>query len=324
MILPPSVFEAENRYARAKRTLTRTCWSISVLQGPTLQSLEPARNSRHPILDASHVHDVPAGFVADPFLLRHDRRLNLFFEVHNCARDKGEIAVATSDDGQQWQYRQVVLSEPHHLSYPFVFENDGEIHLMPESHETGEVALYTAQAFPYRWQRTATLVTGAPFVDPTLVSHEGLHYLFAGEAFRGVLHLYWAEAIRGPWHRHPCSPVVACDSRHARPAGRFVHDGTGIIRLAQSTEPVYGAYVSGFRITALTPRSYSEEPLERYPLLSGSGSGWNAYAMHHLDAMKQEDGGWLAVADGLDLRRRWPRSSSPRNDTRSLHPARPA
>jgi hypothetical protein len=35
---------------------------------------------------------------------------------------EGEIGLATSEDGLKWDYKQVVLNEPFHLSYPYVFE----------------------------------------------------------------------------------------------------------------------------------------------------------------------------------------------------------
>jgi hypothetical protein len=307
MNLPREVFDAENRYAAAARSRPRPCWSISLLEGDSLASLAPARGCAHPAVHAADVHDVAAGFVADPFLLRRDGRFHLFFEIHDRVRDRGVIGLATSADARAWRYERVVLDEPHHLSYPFVFEHGGAVYLMPESHQTDEVALYAAEEFPSRWRRAATLIRGARYVDPTLVTHDGVHYLFVGEAFKGVLRLFVANAIAGPWREHPRSPIVTADTRHARPAGRFVNDGAGWVRLAQSTEPVYGAFVSAFRITALDPHTYAEAPMAPYPLLRPGGRGWNAHAMHHLDAMRTADGGWLAVADGLELRRRWPR-----------------
>ncbi|MEW6688189.1 MAG: hypothetical protein AB1452_03750 [Pseudomonadota bacterium] len=311
MKLPRSVFEAEARYARARRTRSKTYWSISVLEGLTLDALVPAARCRHPALEAAQVHDVPAGYLADPFALQRDGAHFLFFEIYDRARNKGLIGLARSDDGFAWRYERTVLEEPHHLSYPFVFEQDGAAWMLPESCQAGEVRLYEADPFPRRWKRVATLLSGRAYVDPTLLSHEGWHYLFAGESHKGVLHLFCAPRLHGPWREHPASPLVRADARHARPAGRFVSDGTGWIRLAQSTEPVYGAYVSAWRITRLGPDRYQEEPLDAYPILRGSGDGWNAFGMHHLDARRRHDGSWVAVADGLDLRRRWPGRAFP-------------
>lgn len=302
MKLTPGIIAAENRHAEAIAAGRRPVWSISVLEGASLASLAPSPRCRHPALAAADVRDAPAEFVADPFLLSRDGRLHLFFELYHRKRRRGEIARASSADGLRWDYEGSVLRAPHHLSYPFVFEADGEVYLMPESYQARDIALYRAAPFPSRWERAATLVSGRPYVDPTLLSHEGRHYLFAGESFRGDLHLFVAESLRGPWRTHPASPVVRADARHARPAGRFLRDAQGWIRLAQSTEPVYGAFISAFRITRLDADAYAEEPMAPYPLLAGSGSGWNAFGMHHLDALRREDGSWFALADGLGPR----------------------
>ncbi len=41
-----------------------------------------------------------------------------FFEVLSREYGRGEIGLAASVDGFEWQYRQIVLREPFHLSYP--------------------------------------------------------------------------------------------------------------------------------------------------------------------------------------------------------------
>lgn len=50
-----------------------------------------------------------------------DGRWYMFFEVMNQDSDRGEIGLALSDDGIHWEYSQIVLVEPFHLSYPHVF-----------------------------------------------------------------------------------------------------------------------------------------------------------------------------------------------------------
>jgi hypothetical protein len=307
VIVPRAVFEAEYRHALARRRRPRGCWSIALLEGPSLGTLAPSPRARLPLIDPADVRDVRAGFVADPFLIHRDGRQHVFFEIYDRVRNRGLIGLAVSPDGaHRWHYEGVVLSEPHHLSYPLVFEWQGETYMTPESYQTASVPLYVADPFPGRWRRVATLVAGHPFVDPTPFHHGGTHYLFVGESHRGVLHLYRAADLFGPWEPHAMSPVVEADARHSRPAGRCLEDGEGLIRLSQSTEPVYGGYVSAARITALDPTRYREQHLEPYPLLRPSGWGWNAHGMHHLDAARRPDGSWLAVADGLALRSRWP------------------
>ena len=78
------------------------------------------------ILDCSDVDDkMPALFIADPFLYvkKEDKSVYLFTEIVNNEAQKGEIGLHVSHDGgAKWSYHGVVVSEPWHLSFPFVVE----------------------------------------------------------------------------------------------------------------------------------------------------------------------------------------------------------
>lgn len=156
-----------------------------------------------------------------------------------------------------------ILSADHHLSWPFLVEDEGEIFLLPEASATGRIRLWRAAPFPERFEPDAVLVEGFAGVDPTVVRHEGRWYLFAGDRAdqdEARVHLFVAEALRGPWRRHPMSPVVD-DLGSARPAGPiFAHEGR-LFRPAQDCTRTYGGAVVINRIEALTPDLYREVPI---------------------------------------------------------------
>ena len=69
-----------------------------------------------------------AGAVADPFLLQRDQKLYMFYETKSTEQQKGQIGVAVSSDGgMTFQHQAVVLNLAWHLSYPFVFEHNGQV-----------------------------------------------------------------------------------------------------------------------------------------------------------------------------------------------------
>jgi hypothetical protein len=72
-------------------------WSISIYRGDSPFKLEPI--DADPVLTKDSVTDVPAAFVADPFLLRHNGAWHMFFEVMNAETNRGEIGLATSNNG---------------------------------------------------------------------------------------------------------------------------------------------------------------------------------------------------------------------------------
>jgi hypothetical protein len=74
----------------------REQWTIGIYTGESPFSFLASQNRRNPVLTAEDVTDVPAGFVADPFLVEESSTWYLFFEVYNTHSQQGDIAIATS------------------------------------------------------------------------------------------------------------------------------------------------------------------------------------------------------------------------------------
>ncbi len=274
-------------------------WAIGVFTGASPFCLTAPAGVRNPILSHQDVTDVDARFVADPFMVRADDTWHLFFEVKNRETLRGEIGLATSDDGLRWEYQQIVLREPFHLSYPYVFQWDDACYMIPETLEPGAIQLYQASAFPLGWRPVAQLVEGR-YADPSVIHHDGLWWLFACPTpfEHHTLDVFYAPDLRGPWRPHPGNPIVQDDPRTARPAGRMLVLEDQVIRFAQDCVPIYGRQVQAFAVSELTPTSYREQEVAPGPVLQPAGDGWNGERMHHLDAHQMPDGTWIACVDG--------------------------
>jgi hypothetical protein len=297
---------------RLSRRLLRGTWkvqvvptqvfSIGIYVGRSVTSWEPWPGQINPVLTRADVSDVPAVFVADPFMVRTRGRWYMFFEVYNAWRGRGEIGLATSADGLAWQYRQIVLREPFHLSYPYVFRWQDAYYMVPEACESGAVRLYRAIDFPTVWTFDRTLIGGTDLVDPCPFRFNDKWWMFVGGGDSPIrserLRVFGARDLRGPWIEHPRSPIHTGDPVTARPAGRVMVSNGRIVRYAQQCAPEYGLRVRAFEITELTDESYCERPAEEGPILDGSGAGWNAGGMHHIDVHPLSHGGWLACVDG--------------------------
>jgi hypothetical protein len=268
-------------------------WSIGLYQGATPFELEPAADN--PVLTASDL-GIDATFVADPFLLRRDGRLFLLFEAWRKGTGQGDIAWAERTVAGGWRFGGVALDEPFHLSYPFVFEHDGDVFMIPESRVRSEVRLYVGRPFPGRFELRRVLLSGDRYADTSLVEWGGRFYLFTSPG-KGRLELFVSDALEGPYRRHPRSPIVSGDDCVARPGGRPIVWQGRLFRAAQCDTPVYGVSVRAFEVTELSPSGYAERPVGRDPLFAGSGAGWNAGGMHHVDALIGPRG-VLAAVDG--------------------------
>ena len=115
------------RWRQKQQRRQNDVWSIGLYAGPDPVTLAPAPGISNPILTSGEVTDVPARFVADPFMIEREGQYHLFFELLNTKRKMGEIGHAVSDDLKAWRYTRVVLRERFHLSYPYVFEHNGEV-----------------------------------------------------------------------------------------------------------------------------------------------------------------------------------------------------
>ncbi|HLJ86180.1 MAG TPA: hypothetical protein VKZ53_05115 [Candidatus Angelobacter sp.] len=252
----------------------------------------------NPVISAKDVTDMPAAFVADPFMLRHENVWHMFFEVLHSQSKKGAIGLATSPDGLIWEYRQIVLSEPFHLSYPYVFHLNGDYFMVPETYQAGSIRLYRADPFPHRWSLVSTLMEGA-WVDSSIFFFNNLWWLFTTPmaSEHSTLELFSANDVMGPWSRHPMSPLVQNDRRLARPAGRVIANGASPVRFTQDCFPTYGMTVRAFEISHLSTSGYSEREIQPGPILAAGKEAWRESGMHHIDA-HAADGRWIACVDG--------------------------
>lgn len=233
----------------------------------------------------SWVRPPDTAFWADPFLLQRAGRLWLLYEELPYATNKGHISMVELDgNGQPAGTPQIVLSEPWHLAYPFVYEHEGKTYLLPDASSSRELRLYQCEdeQTPLKWHYCATLLQGPRIADATIAAHDGRLWMFCtqGEddaSMDDTLHIYWADQITGPWQPHKLNPVKI-DARHSRPAGSMWSAGGQLYRVAQDCSTIYGHRTACMRVLRLSEEEFEEE------LVRGWGGGditphvpWHTY-----------------------------------------------
>lgn len=280
----------------------RKRWSIGIYTGDSPLRLCAPPEIRNPVLSFRDVSDIHASFVADPFMVVEDGIWHMFFEVMNEEADKGEIGLAVSGDGLAWEYRQIVLKESFHLSYPHVFKWEDDYYMIPETLAMNSIRLYRATHFPTRWSFIESLVCGR-CADPSIFRYDSRWWMFACAPVwkSDTLRLYYSDHLAASWQEHPRSPIVEGDARSARPGGRVILLDGKPVRFAQDCYERYGNQVRAFEITELTPTSYSEREAAASPMLCAASDGWNSSGMHHVDPHLTPEGRWIACVDGLNV-----------------------
>jgi hypothetical protein len=278
----------------------REQWTIGIYRSSSPFKFNALQRWINPLFRAENVTDVPAEFVADPFLIKEGPTWNLFFEVYNNDTHQGDLAVATSKNTWVWTYEKIILDEPFHLSYPYVFKADDEYYLIPESFEANSIRLYKADQFPTQWSYIKTLVEGRDYVDNSIVYYNGRWWLFSSVTSNDTLYLHYADELTGPWREHPQSPIVTGDVHKSRPSGRLLVYENKLYRFTMDINPPVGTHqVMAYEITVITPESYSERLAQEAPVVMPSGSGWNGQAMHQLDLVQMDPASWIASVDGF-------------------------
>ncbi|MGO4496766.1 hypothetical protein AB4114_12775 [Paenibacillus sp. 2RAB27] len=285
-----------------KRTITVGIWSIKVFNSDKLISAPPHENVlESPTLQALDVTDVPAEFIADPFIISHDSKFSMFFEVLDKSSGRGVIGLATSLNGEKWNYERIVLKENYHLSYPYVFKFNNEFYMIPESSEANQVILYRAKNFPYEWDVVCELISGR-YVDASIFQYNNKWWMLAGKS--GKLHLFFSDRLEEGWEEHPKSPLITDNPTITRPGGRVIVEKDDIFRYTQDGKPHYGSAVRVFRIKVLSETEYEEEQINL--VLSGTQKeiDWRKDGMHTIDQIKTAEDKWLIVVDGHRLEKR--------------------
>ncbi|HEX3187387.1 MAG TPA: hypothetical protein VHQ94_21490 [Pyrinomonadaceae bacterium] len=237
-------------------------------------------------------------FWADPFAIKAGEHYYVFLEEYSYEFAKGHIAVIELNRKGVVSGPRKVLERDYHLSYPFVFEWNGDYWMIPESAANKTVELYRAKSFPFVWQLEKVLMTDVRAKDATLAEIDGTWWMFVSISEHSIpdeLYLFSAPSPFGPWTPHRRNPVKS-DVRGSRPAGALFEWNGEVYRPAQNSSGRYGYAISINRVTQLDHDHFSEEQV------SNILPNWSddLVATHTIGIA-----GDLTVVDCLRKRSRW-------------------
>lgn len=258
--------------------LIKDFWRCAIIRAPLMEIVERDTLDGLPLLWLPDSDTL--GYYADPFGLWRDDRLNVFVERFDFRDGVGRIEVLVLDRTLQLVARRPALAEPWHLSYPYVFEADGETWMLPEARESGTLRLYQAHAFPFEWRPAADIALDAVPLDATPFHHQGRWWLFYAPAEPASARLTTlcaahAPALTGPWTPFAGNPVIV-DPRGARPGGTPISMGNRIVLPVQRSTGSYGSGMRLVHLNLLSPEAIEaaivrefEPPAAAAPWIAG-------------------------------------------------------
>lgn len=206
-------------------------------------------------------------FQADTFVVYKDDKYYIFYEELEFKDYHGYLMVGELDiENKQLTNKEVILKRDYHLSYPNVFEEDGNYYMIPESGEGGSIDLYKCTSFPYSWEKKQTLIDKICAVDTTPLKTNNAWYLFTSEKVTGAggneeLSIYKsAHLFNKPFEKLYEDPVVT-DVTNARMGGHFIQKDGDIFRISQNCGKRYGHQANINKILQLEG-GYKEELVE--------------------------------------------------------------
>lgn len=206
---------------------------------------------------------------SDPCLVEHQGRHYVFMHEWHEPTQQGRIVCMQLTEQGGYSLPIVVLERPYSVSYPFIFNYQGEYYLIPETLENQQVELYRCTEFPQKWVLDRVLMTNVHAVDTTLFEYMGRWWMMQGRSAtrqgtpNSSLYLYYADSpLSKYWIPHPHNPIVTEVDR-ARPAGRPFRWRGRWYRPSQNCAGANGRGLNINEITALDTSHYQEHCVVR-------------------------------------------------------------
>jgi hypothetical protein len=241
---------------------------------------------KHLVLERSkRIPNPSRGYYADPFIHDTEQGRYCFVEEFRHEKNKGEISVLRLDGSEPVRVG-TALEESFHLSFPYLFEYEGELFMCPESHGSGQIRIYRCNGFPLQWQLHSVAMDAVAAVDTMIFPAHGVWWLMSSFHPLGdtetypELHLFSApDPLCGQWTPHAQNPLVV-DPEFARNAG-LLRDGEKIYRVSQARSfNAYGAWATVSEIKTLSLDDYQEDRVTQVkPSFNSRATG-----LHHLQS----------------------------------------
>ena len=195
-----------------------------------------------------------AEYWADPFYLKDNSKEYIFFERYSYIDGKGCISVGELKNSKLINVEDIIIKN-YHLSYPFIFKSKNNFFLIPETHESKRLEIYTADKFPYKWKLLSTALNGKILADPTIISTDNEHWLFVNETTNKTeelnenLNIYKIEDLLIKNYKpHNNNPVIK-NLNGGRNAGKIEKINGKLIRPSQINKK--NEYGFGLRISEI-------------------------------------------------------------------------
>lgn len=202
-------------------------------------------------------HSYRDRFFADPFLLSVDEKYYFILaEEYPFYLGIGRIVELKIDKKtMRLVKRKIVIEEPYHLSYPFVWDKS----IVPEAYRSGGCYAYQVP------ELSKTLLMPHGLIDQTFLVYNDKEWIFATDIDNALsgLKIYYRAVGTSGWHAHAKNPVKI-DIHTARPGGHFFSVKGKLYRPVQDSEKLYGHKIRIMQVDKLSEEEFSETEVAEF------------------------------------------------------------
>ena len=101
---------------------------------------------------------------ADPLIYEYNNKEAVFMECMDRKKKRGSIGVIEMNEDTATSLR-IVIEEDFHMSFPYIFEWNHVLYMLPETEMNCSVVLYRCREFPYKWEKIGEFLPGHKIVD---------------------------------------------------------------------------------------------------------------------------------------------------------------
>ncbi len=216
------------------------------------------------------VTNPPGHFFADPFVVTKNNTTVCFVEDYSYIEKRGCIAAIEIIDDRNYRILGPVIEESFHMSFPYLFEYEHNLYMIPETSQANSIRLYVCIDFPLIWKYQKDIMVGCRASDSMLFKIGERWWLLTNMTTDGnidhcsQLYAYYSKhPFSNEWIAHDLNPLVF-DSSNGRNGGILDAESMSPVRGRQKQGfALYGAALSLAKITNLTPSSFCEQEIGR-------------------------------------------------------------
>jgi hypothetical protein len=241
-----------------KNTFTYNYWKTGIIDNP----INEVYKNKLLLKQAQWLNNgKKRDFIADPFGFSTSKGNYIIYEKFNAAKKIGHIEVLNTT-AEKVVFK---LKANFHYSYPFVLEENNDVYIIPETHQTNSIDLYKWNESKEEMEFVKTLISNFPGVDNSIIKYNNKFWLFSTTSKNKMadhqLHIFYADELTSEWKPHALNPVVTSITS-SRPAGTFLKIDSKIIRPSQNSGQTYGGKIQFNEIIELTENSFIEKTID--------------------------------------------------------------